>query len=181
MGNGWVNTHWNGALGVGSGMGMVDSSKDVVSPSLDTSSRPITFESPTATSEGTLESFLSSQILPTSEMLKSLWLTVADEAYLDKAVGHLDLFLNKVNWERQVRGSSYEVLLVLCLDEGCVRKCEERGILGYGGYAKTWPRGKGVNRAVWSKMNGEYSFDDKMKRSFDVDDIRNHRYPQGWL
>jgi hypothetical protein len=102
-----------------------------------------------------LASFLAQRITPSPE--KTIWLTVADEAYAKKAVRHLGIFLDRINQGKP--SSERDEMVVLCLDEGCVNECNKRGEFGYAGYMYTvdptmQTSNEHVQLAVWTKLNG---------------------------
>lgn len=66
-----------------------------------------------------------------------VWLTMADEKWVDQGTAALKLFVERLNVERA--GLRETVLLVLCLDEICMESCARRGIYAYGGYRFTRP------------------------------------------
>lgn len=75
-----------------------------------------------------------------------IWLTVSDEQWIDVTAG-MQVFIDKLNVERDVInqvGLSETVLVVLCVDEGCMRRCREKAMYCYGGFEYTRP--KKVNR-----------------------------------
>lgn len=81
---------------------------------------------------------LSSATSPTPH----LWLTLADGHWATTGTLALHTFVQRLNRERKAagRGDRRETrLVVLCLDEACVRNCEERGMWAYGGYQFTRP------------------------------------------
>lgn len=77
------------------------------------------------------------------ELTPHVWLTMAGEAWVDTGTAALDVFVQRLNVEREIKyGVGVKrktVLVVLCLDAGCVAACERRGLYGYYGYEHTRP------------------------------------------
>lgn len=88
---------------------------------------------------------------------KVIWLTVADEAYAKRAVRHLALFMDGINFGKPTY--EREELVVLCLDEGCVDECNLRGEFAYAGFSYTVDKtmqtsNEFIQAAIWVKLNG---------------------------
>ncbi|GAA5862529.1 hypothetical protein JCM3774_001049 [Rhodotorula dairenensis] len=83
-----------------------------------------------------------------------IWLTLAETRYVRTGVANLDLFVRQLNSERSARFSRHPRpetrLVVLCLDDECLRECGQRRIYAYGGYERVRP--PQVRRATWPKV-----------------------------
>lgn len=79
---------------------------------------------------------------PPSYLEPHIWLTMADEAWVGGGTAALGVFVDKLNDDRRRRvgpEARETVLVVLCLDEGCIERCERRGLFCYGGFQYTRP------------------------------------------
>lgn len=92
---------------------------------------------------------LSGRQIPTPH----IWITLAETKYVRTGVANLDLFVRQLNSERSAKFGGIEPetrLVVLCLDDECLRECGQRRIYAYGGYERVRPRQ--VMRATWPKV-----------------------------
>ncbi|ORY66788.1 hypothetical protein BCR35DRAFT_354835 [Leucosporidium creatinivorum] len=90
-----------------------------------------------------------------SQPAPHLWLTLSDGHWATTGTHALHTFVQRLNSEREAAGRGdgrRTELVVLCLDEGCVRNCEERGVYAYGGYQFTRP--EKILVATWPKLAG---------------------------
>ncbi|TKA57416.1 hypothetical protein B0A53_00645 [Rhodotorula sp. CCFEE 5036] len=82
-----------------------------------------------------------------------IWITLAETQYVRTGVANLDLFVRQLNSERSAKFGGTEPqtrLVVLCLDDECLRECGQRQIYAYGGYERVRP--PQVMRATWPKV-----------------------------
>lgn len=82
-----------------------------------------------------------------------LWLTISSKGYIDEGTAALGVFVERLNVERgtaaRAGGGSVEretAMVVLCLDDVCLERCEARGLWCYGGYR--WNRPEQVSTAA---------------------------------
>lgn len=83
---------------------------------------------------------------PLTSTAPHLWLTLSDGHWATSGTHALHTFVQRLNKERAAasRGDGRETkLVVLCLDETCVRNSEERGMYAYGGFM--WNRPEKVS------------------------------------
>ena len=77
-----------------------------------------------------------------SKMGPHVWLTMADEAWVQSGARALDVFVRALNAERRAKYGEMAretVVVTLCLDEACLEECENAGMYCYGGYTFTKP------------------------------------------
>lgn len=70
-----------------------------------------------------------------------IWITLSDSDFMPGAA-NLDVFARQLNEERREkygRNTRTTVVVTLCLDEGCVEECRQRGMYCYGGYERRRP------------------------------------------
>lgn len=69
---------------------------------------------------------------------------MSDEQWIDHGTAALQVFVDqRLNAERDVKnqvGLSETVLVILCVDEGCLRRCREKAMYCYGGFEFTRPK-----------------------------------------
>lgn len=94
-----------------------------------------------------LTSYLSSHfpLSSPSSPAPHLWLTLSDGHWATSGTHALHTFVQRLNRERAAagKGDRETRLVVLCLDETCVRNCEERGMYAFGGFM--WNRPEKVS------------------------------------
>ena len=84
-----------------------------------------------------------------------VWLTLADEHWLDRGTTTMARFVDQMNEERAalpVKERRHTALVTLCLDDGCVARCKEHDLYCYGGFEYTRP--PQMLRATWPKVKG---------------------------
>ncbi|KAH8930420.1 hypothetical protein BT69DRAFT_1275490 [Atractiella rhizophila] len=93
--------------------------------------------SPISSPQESLVTYLSSRFPPpSSPSWPHLWITLADEYWIDKGAANLHYFVYErlnAEWERRTE------LVMMCMDEVCLKKCEERGWWCFGGWMEGRP------------------------------------------
>lgn len=78
-----------------------------------------------------------------------IWLTLSDSYWAETGVLALHTFVERLNVERRAAGRDKDgretKLVVLCLNEECMRTCEAKGLWAYGGFI--WSRPPKVSGA----------------------------------
>ena len=96
----------------------------------------------------TFTHFLDARWPRTPAVAPHIWLTISSKEYINEGTASLGVFVERLNVERSAAlaregggwGKSREtVLVVLCLDDECLQRCENRGLWCYGGYRWTRP------------------------------------------
>ncbi|GAA5981414.1 hypothetical protein JCM5350_004055 [Sporobolomyces pararoseus] len=110
--------------------------------------------SPRATNESSFTEYLNSHFPLDSPKHPPphLWITLADESFMPGAE-NLDVFARQLNDERRGkfgRRARETVVVTLCLDEGCLEVCSNRGMYCYGGFEATRP--EKILKATWPKL-----------------------------
>lgn len=84
-----------------------------------------------------------------------VWITLADADWVEQGTAALVAFVNQLNAEYaqlEPERRRHTALVTLCLDDGCLAKCDRLGFHCYGGYEHTRP--KQMLRATWPKVRG---------------------------
>lgn len=169
LGESWSSSSWSQARGGGNSLPKKLEVKGWDGPA----------SIPSAVLEGeTFPEFLQKR-LGAPDPGRPIWLTEADARYLKSAVPHLRNFLARLEagtlppatskvhstgeWADQVQtvlkpgmaGTGKQDIVVICLDDECVKLCEEERLLCYGGYIHEKERPQSIKTFVWAKMRGE--------------------------
>ncbi|KAH8920188.1 hypothetical protein BT69DRAFT_1336709 [Atractiella rhizophila] len=81
------------------------------------------------------------------------WLTIADSYWIDHGTAHLEHF---IRWTLNFEEERKTRLIVLCVDEECMCRAEERGWFAFGGFGAFGEEGKPemILKHTWPKLKG---------------------------
>lgn len=103
--------------------------------------------------DGTLfRTYLEHHFPLTNPSQPHIWLTLADGHWATTGTHALHTFVNRLNLERKAKGKKETALVVLCMDETCVRNAEERGMYAFGGFVWNRPEKVSCARCTFGKV-----------------------------
>ena len=136
-----------------------------------------------------------------------VWLTLADDRWLDQGTTTMARFVDQLNDEHAKlppEQRRHTALVTLCLNDECVAKCDEHDLYCYGGFEHTrpapmlratWPKVKGLSEILLSRdiffvdsdvffRYDPYPFMEPLMDTFDIlaseNDALNH-FNTGWM